>query len=576
MPAAQKTVGISSSVAVFLLIVSICCVLSLSSREIFHDDDASSNTKSILVPSYVPNIALICVMLAGIAAIVVFICKKAELTVIKYESQSTRRHDLHRKYSFYSIAVFYIGICMIDMNYLLVVFSCTSNWFDCWPNNMEYFLANVVMVIFHIVGTIFAVLQVVVCLMMRHMNFKQSQWVGHILAFVLAANITMWFHSLLRESYHRIEEQDEYLGAYFSFCNYTTLRNESDPFSCSDTSSIARWFLLSAPILFPITIEFNVLVTETLLDRSIGAESHNVIENAEEGDSDEENEMDTLAANANEPDEQTPLLPVNEYSDGESNSICSKLFIPISVLINIVGFVLAVLLLIGSQENDGRSQNFTDGSAIYRCIYYSLLAICCVVGMVSSRGFKRQQHSHTSFLQYILLLSTSGILFQSVKKIVAFSVNTDDWSYMLPAYYMTEVLDVVYVILQIVFYYYVKDVKFQFNNGRNASVRLSRIRSIIFVITVSNFAEWIISSFIYPQITVHITPTKDYVIEPWPAFDSVMIPLYIFFRFNSALLFWCIYRDLSPSRIPFPTPHFSSRTKPSGSAPASVPEFQGD
>ena len=155
MSAAQKTVGISSSVAVFLLIVSICCVLSLSSRDLPRDNLGNS-TKSIVVPSYVPNIALICILLAGITAIVIFICKKVELTVRNDGCQFTGRHDLHRKYSFYSIAVFYIGICTLDMNYLLVVFSCKSNWLDCWPNNMEYFLANVVMVIFHIVGTIFA------------------------------------------------------------------------------------------------------------------------------------------------------------------------------------------------------------------------------------------------------------------------------------------------------------------------------------------------------------------------------------------------------------------------------------
>ena len=545
MSAAQKTVGISSSVAVFLLIVSICCVLSLSSRDLPRDN-LDNSTKSIVVPSYVPNIALICILLDGITAMVIFICKKVELTVRNDGCQFTRRHDLHRKYSFYSIAVFYIGICTLDMNYLLVVFSCKSNWLDCWPNNMEYFLTNVVLVIFHIVGTIFAVLQVVACVMVRHMNFKPSQWVWHILAFVLAANITMWFHSLLRESYHRIEEQDVSLGAYFSFCNYTTLKNESDPFSCSDTSSVATWFLLSAPILFPITIEFNLLVTETLLDRSIGAESHNVIENAEECDSDEENEMDTLAANyANEPDEQTPILHVNEYLNTENNSIVTKTFIPISVLINIVNFVLTVLVFIGSKDHDRQSQNFNDALAVYRCIYYSFLAICSVTGMVSSRGFKRQQHSHTSFLEYLFLLSTSGILFQSLKKLVAFSSNAGDRS-IFPAYYMTEVLDLVHVNLQIVFYYYAKDVKLQFNNGGNASVGLPRIRNVMFAISISNCVEWILNSFVYPHIYAHMTPTKDYAIEPWPAYDNVMIPIYIFFRFSSALLFWCLYRDLSP------------------------------
>lgn len=551
MPSAQQSVGISSSVAVFLLIISICCVLSMSSRELFHNKHGNKSTNnstnnSIVFPSYVPNIALICVMLTGITAIVIFIRKKEQLTNRSNGCKSTRRHDLHRKYSFYSIAVFFIGVCTLNMNYLLVVVLCQHTWYECWPNNKEYFIANIVLMIFRIVAMVFAIFEIVVCWMMKHRNFTLSHWVWQLVAVLQAANIAMWFHSLVKESYDRIEEQEHPLEAYFSFCYYTPLKkNSSDHLICSESLSVVSWFILSAPVLLPITIEFNLLVTETLLDRSIGAKSHSLIEYAGEGDNNQE--LNIVEADAHEPTDRTPLL--GERPNRETTSICSKMFTSISVIINTVQLLLCVVVFFGCKKRDLQSQLFNDIYTAYTAMYYLILIAICIVGMVICRKFKRQQHSHISFLEYLLLCATSGVLFQSVKRIAAFIANNNRSFvrlHLLPVYYMTDLLDLVQVSLQIVFYYDVKDVKMQYNDGTNVNQYWVNIfRTVVFVISTCNFVQWIINSFLYPNMRGCITPTEDFVIESWPMFDSVMIPIYIFFRFNSALLFWCIYKNFS-------------------------------
>ena len=189
MPASQQTVGISSSVAVFLLITSICFVLSLSSDEL-HDLDAdncsSNHTTGIEVPRYVPNNALISVMLTGIIAMAILVCKKGDLTASNNGCQLTRRHHLHRKYSFYSIAIFFLGVCTLNVNYLLVEFFCINNWFDCRHINKEYFRTNVVLMTFHIVCMAFAFFEIVICWIIRNINFNRSQLVWHLLAVVQA------------------------------------------------------------------------------------------------------------------------------------------------------------------------------------------------------------------------------------------------------------------------------------------------------------------------------------------------------------------------------------------------------
>jgi len=77
MPADDQTpsfVGMSTSVAVFLLLTSVCCMLSLSSSNSRHEDEPKHHHNSvrsdIRVPGYVPNVAMLCVMTIGIVAMV--------------------------------------------------------------------------------------------------------------------------------------------------------------------------------------------------------------------------------------------------------------------------------------------------------------------------------------------------------------------------------------------------------------------------------------------------------------------------------------------------------------------------
>jgi len=62
--------------------------------------------------------------------------------------------------------------------------------------------------------------------------------------------------------------------------------------------------------------------------------------------------------------------------------------------------------------------------------------------------------------------------------------------------------------------------------------------------SITNFSLWIYNSFFEPEMDTHLMPSK-YTLETWPVFDNVVTPIAIFFRFNSALLFWCIRTDVS-------------------------------
>ena len=478
------------------------------------------------------------VMSIGIAAMVILMFKRKDLTTTSHEGQQTRRHYLHRKHSLRSIIFFFVPSCVLHVNYLIVEMSCVHSWTHC-----DQSVTNMSELVFHGGCIIFAICETFVCWIMKPCNFVRSQWVWHGVAFIQTANFAMWFDSLLKEAYHRINENSEFFDTYFSFCNTTSQgRNNSETW-CTEKSIPAKWFVWSSPFLFPVTIEFALLVSETLLGKVIGGTGN--------GD---DNPEHVLAGPA-DANERTPLLQHGNENQNRAtlpadyaNSCCSKIFILISVIINIVYLVLTILVFVGNkltvdQGIANQLQTFDNVFTIYSVAYDVFSIICCVVGIVSCRKFRRP-HSHTSFLEYLLLLATCGVFLQSMKRIVAFTSHSD--APMLPFYVTCASLDIFQSLTQIVFYYYAKDIKLQpYNNGGQADKRSSvaLFNATLIVISVSNVFIWISDSFLIPEILPGITPSN-YFMDQWPVFDNAVTPITIFFRFNSALLFWCIGTDV--------------------------------
>jgi len=554
MPEQQTaTVGISSSVAIFLLLSSVCCMLSLSSpyASSNHEKQPENNTseetpdQKIRIPSYVPHIAMTCVMVIAIVAMTLFVFKKDDLTTPNPTNQSTNRHKIHRNLSLWSITAFFVGVFIFAINHLIVETSCRYRWTDC--DNRVVYINNLVIVVFNIVCLLFASCETIVCWIIKPLNFKSTHEVWYGLAVVQAANTALWFSSILKEWGHRVNDNVDAFETYFYFCNASMNQSYNDPGGwCTKSSIEATWFLVSIPFLFPITIEFSLLVSETFLEKVIVPSPVH-----------EQQTIDNILQHSDEPtplEEPTPLSVSSQNSDNEylnpenvsafTTSTGSKVFVMISVIINIVYFLLDILVFVGykihgSAEIKGEWQVIKNVLTVYVVLYFVFFNACLFVGIYCCRKL-RHEHTHTTFLEYLLLFSTCGVLFQCIKRFLALTLSPNYWN---PAYCTVEILDVIQVLLQIVFYFYAKDVKLQLTNDNRHEADDPRIVAVfpnmMVVIAVSNFVIWFISSFFDPEMDAHVTPSS-YKIEPWPVFDNVVTPVAIFFRFNSALLFWGI------------------------------------
>jgi len=552
---------ISLSVAVFLLISAICCMLSLSSPYARTGHPHKNTTEKmpeqkIKVHNYVPNLAMLCVMATGIVAMIVCIIKRSDLT--SPDNQTTHRHKILRNISLWSITAFFSGGLIFDINYLIVEISCHNKWAHC--DNEIVILNNSFEVAFHIVCIVFTSCETIICWIMKRIKFSASVWVWLGLAVVQAANVSLWFDSILKEWVHRVNENTESFEAYFNFCDDPALMNQrynkTVDEGCTESSIAARWFVLSVPFLFPITIEFSLLVSETFLDKVVGHRPVNANENE----------------TTENPNETTPLLgristfvgrtfsaivptwnraPTPVTAPALHNSIGSQIFIIISVIATIVYLLLAILVFVGYKIYDSTPtkiekewQVFKDVYTVFFALYLLFLNTCLFIGIICCRKFKHE-YAHTTFLEYLLLFSTCGVLAQIIKRFIAFCLRTDDWN---PAFVTVEILNAVQVILQIVFYYCAKDVKLQLtgdNVHQADGIRtVSIFKIVLIVMVISNSFMWINDSFFYPEMSNDITPSY-YQIAAWYVFDNVVNPIAIFFRYNSALLFWCINTNIN-------------------------------
>jgi len=495
------------------------------------------------IPRHVPNLVMSSILLIGITAMGILIVKRDDLTTEEHEERMSRHEYLHRKYSLRSIIVFFVLGSILHLNYFIEELSCVEVWTRC--KDVSYVITNVSELIFHYGCILFMISETAVCWIMNFRNFVSSQWVWHGMAVVQSANIAIWFDSLLQEAYHRIHGNSEYLNSYFRFCDANVMSNShNQTLWCSESSVPAKWFLLSIPFLYPVTIEFALLVSETLLGRVAG-------ENV--GDNNAAVERpDPPPATGDPPNEGTPLLQRRVGNQNRShlppayaNSSASKIFILISVFINIVYSVLTILVFVGYKLSgvDYQQQAFDDVFAIYSVIYDVFSIVCCCIGIATCRHFRRPR-SHTSFLEYLLLLSTAGVFLQSMKRIAGFVSYSDEPTFT--AYVFCGGLDILQSFIQIVFYFYAKDIKLrlsEYGGQADSASSITVFTSILVVVSVNNAVMWLSDSFLLPDILPDITPSNG-EIELWPVFDNVVTPITIFFRFNSALLFWCIGTDV--------------------------------
>ena len=115
-----------------------------------------------------------------------------------------------------------------------------------------------------------------------------------------------------------------------------------------------------------------------------------------------------------------------------------------SGIVNVVYLLLAALVFLGYKSHNNSEiadewQTIEDGLTVCSLLYLSFLSGCCVFGILYCRKFSHQ-HSPTTFLEYLLLFATSGLLLHSLKRLLAFIFPSLELKWNA-VYFILEILD---------------------------------------------------------------------------------------------------------------------------------------
>ena len=433
------------------------------------------------------------------------------------------------------VLLFWVGL-ILDYFTIIAGVSCSDVWYQCGETVKGIYISGLVLSSLRI---IFMGLMTLFCRNFYNMRFDNSRC-GVRFGLVVLASVTVsqWFESLSLEIFDRNGKHADNLT---DLCIYPI--NDSRANACLNQQTKDYQSLKNVrTYIFPIKIEYYLLVCEFLLATFLNHESKN-------GGS-----LDTTIDlyNNNEICEEGV-----KYFDGENwekkesvlktyfhRLLTTFLFPASSVLFCAFAFFDSKLL------NDREQPQQREMFYVYSILYYSVMTISVLVCFAISRQFRKRHMAVTGF-EWLVMFSASGIIMDNILRInaVAELLKCDYWSptnntcgYRVNSkphlavdpgmYITTDAIDSVQVIVQIPFIAYCQRV---FLPSRPRLQQYRKIyQTLLMFIIMSNFANWLANSVLFSGNSPAYVYYGNFV-SVWVV--SLISPFEVFFRISSTILF---------------------------------------
>ena len=213
---------------------------------------------------------------------------------------------------------------------------------------------------------------------------------------------------------------------------------------------------------------------------------------------------------------------------------CSRNRCPRLLIVVVVSVMFSIVFVILGIYNFFLAEiGYLKWFMIYRIGYWVILSAAAPLGYSVSRQFPSEPKYMLNGLEIMVIVLCIGPIIQSMFTVVA-AVETKGSLVPLGIFCTEPLLNLMQMIIQIVFYAYVKGVKIYENEADNKKCRLILL-GVIWCFVVCNFALWVEDSFIETRSSV--TSWQKQYFKEWPLIYNILNPLALVFRFNSALLF---------------------------------------
>ena len=520
------------AVALFFVLESSCIVLSL-----FTVVDEGFKTAY----ADVPKLFVLAMMLIGFIPMITFIrIPKQEADAgSKLEDPHSCRHYVHSYISLMGIMIFYFQGIVFDINNIIAGFNCQPLWSVC--DNGYVIRYHVVDLLFYFVRPVFMGLECIVCYMMVFYSFAQTTWMTtYSVAVIQVANIAICFQSLVSESYHHHNSTSLEINFLSTSCwrqhhnnswsDCPTSSNGTAECCWPEDNRLLHWLEVYNPLLYPVVIEFSLLVGEVMLGKLYkGPDTSSSDSHSDEDVGDEEEINGNDAVDNGSPDDfhlvtlnrrHLRILRFTHFLQHRWTLVVVLIVIPL--VSNAINIAVASTSKDPSRPLIKLQETAIDGWLIALCLLFILHAIfySCFISVYSSK----HPSAHMSSIYYLPLFSSAGSFLLITRRFILSTVSHSSTTYILK-----QLAEMGQVCMQVLLLYKIAYVDL-------AAVMLGgkkvKIYSLLIFAFMLNITFWGMNS---------LSPRESYVdIEEaveWGIFDDIVGPLNIFFRFSSMLIF---------------------------------------
>lgn len=493
-------------------------------------------------------------MMVGLAVMIAFFNYKRELIVASRENSEDLTDPERDNLTLIGIVIFYLLVCVLDMFHIASALNCREVWTSC--SNGDILFHFVVEVFFHVARIAYLGVKTTFCIAFHRSTFKDQVLTRYGLMFLQAVNISLWFDALIQESSELSGEDWQKVNAYKHECRLNGSNISTDVMEClaHNNTSFSQTETIVTTICLPFTIEFTLLVGELLgfcfyhcggsrTPHGTTAEQPPPNGRVTEG----------FDARVDSPDEITPLLRSTDEGSSSSSTLYVQVWTAFVIVINVLNCVFTFLCKMKSSE-DARYRNV---AFYFLFTFWVGMAIAVGVSYYVSRSF-RVKGNKTSFssMDYLLLLTSFGPLAYNALTCIAandYMTVAKDNIYVTTSFYVTmQVFNAIQVHLQTTFSLFAARITVQDSQHRTREARL--FKAIILYLAVSNGSLWFtgtVGGYEFGGLQVGDGMSLQaayYGRGAWAIIYNIVVPLLLFYRFNSCLVFTRIYRSLRDER----------------------------
>nr|XP_022337858.1 uncharacterized protein LOC111133628 [Crassostrea virginica] len=372
-----------------------------------------------------------------------------------------------------------------------------------------------VSILWNLLLFIFSCLQTAFISYFRNTEIIGSIFVHYGMIFIVVANISIWFDSILAQEKH-----------VFHSSNETTQVNGVESYNCTNIASVVCLAESAFPYVYPIVAEF-CLVSTGFLFRIWSTAKKTSIKK--------------FLMTPTCPNEESLPLVNSEYVEigkptsfqDESRRKSALLYLSAAIGVVLVIVLIIFVTAILTEKGEDKLIGLYKSLEIYRLLYTVIMLglVFLGFGLLYGQCVPVEIHRQLTTGEYILLFSFLGMVMYLMYGVVA-GINYS--GLFISSWSIAE-----NILLLVVVYFQTVFILQSYRYRRYRRLDCLSIKNVFMLLSVMNLGLWFNDSFLQNRVPyINAVNYKMYTQQTWDFMNGTLFPIVVFFRFHSSMILY--------------------------------------